>query len=255
MAKTVLVTGAGTGIGREAALEFAKAGYDVALHYNGSAQGAQEAAEAIRALGRQCMTVQANLTQLSQLRAMFAQVGERFGGLDAYVSNAGLTLKSRIEDMTEEDFDLLCGVDLRACFFGLQEAERLMKARGGSIVLIASNHAYMQHPLCAAYAAMKAAMLKLCKSAAMEMGRYGIRVNAIAPGWTDTGAARLGRREDSYYHIPLRRWCTAQEVAQAALFLCGQWAGSITGAALTMDGGASLQTDPLERYGYNERDD
>ena len=83
MAKTVLVTGAGTGIGREAALEFAKAGYDVALHYNGSAQGAQEAAEAIRALGRQCMTVQANLTQLSQLRAMFAQVGERFGGLDA----------------------------------------------------------------------------------------------------------------------------------------------------------------------------
>ena len=191
MAKTVLVTGAGTGIGREAALEFAKAGYDVALHYNGSAQGAQEAAEAIRALGRQCMTVQANLTQLSQLRAMFAQVGERFGGLDAYVSNAGLTLKSRIEDMT----------------------------------------------------------------AAMEMGRYGIRVNAIAPGWTDTGAARLGRREDSYYHIPLRRWCTAQEVAQAALFLCGQWAGSITGAALTMDGGASLQTDPLERYGYNERED
>ena len=82
MAKTVLVTGAGTGIGRAVALEFARAGYDVALHYNGSAQGAQEAAGEIRALGRQCLTVQANLTQLPQLRAMFAQVREHFGGLD-----------------------------------------------------------------------------------------------------------------------------------------------------------------------------
>lgn len=255
MAKTVLITGAGTGIGRAIALEFARSGYDVALHYNGSAQGAGEAAEQIRALGRQCLMVQADLSRLDSLRAMFRQAEERFGALDVYVNNAGLTLKSRIEDMTEQDFDLLCAVDLRACFFGLQEAERAMKARGGSIVLIASNHAFMQHPLCAAYAAVKTAMLKLCRSAAMEMGRYGIRVNALAPGWTDTGAARLGRPEDSYYHIPLRRWCTAQEVAQAALFLCGEWAGSITGAVLTMDGGASLQTDPLSRYGYDMKEE
>ncbi|MDD6882399.1 MAG: SDR family NAD(P)-dependent oxidoreductase [Eubacteriales bacterium] len=250
MAKVAWITGAGSGIGRTLALEFARAGYDVAVHYCGSVQGALQVKQEISALNRRCIAVQADLSHVEQLREAFRRTCNELGTPDVFVSNAGLTLKATIEDMTEQDFDLLCSVDFKACFFGLQEAVRCMKARGGSILLISSNNAFLQHPMCACYGAVKAAMLKLCRSAAMEMGKYGIRVNAIAPGWTDTGASRLGRKEDSFYHIPLRRWCTPQEIAQAALFLCGPWAGSITGSCLVMDGGASLQTEPLEKYGY-----
>lgn len=252
MAKVALITGAGVGIGKGVALEMARAGYDIALHYNGSKEQAQAVQQEILALGPRCEILGADLTDLAGLRGMFRAFEESFGRLDVFVGNAGLTLKGCLEDMEERDFDLMCALNWKGNYFGIQEAANLMKRQGtgGSIVLISSNHAFMQHPLCSCYGALKAALNKLCKSAGVELGKYGVRVNAIAPGWTDTGAQRLGAPEDSYYHIPLRRWCTPQEVGQAALFLSGPWAGSITGITLTMDGGASLQTDSLDKYGY-----
>ena len=200
-------------------------------------------------MNRRCIAVQADLSHVEQLREAFRRTCNELGTPDVFVSNAGLTLKATIEDMTEQDFDLLCSVDFKACFFGLQEAVRCMKARGGSILLISSNNAFLQHPMCACYGAVKAAMLKLCRSAAMEMGKYGIRVNAIAPGWTDTGESRLPPKETTYGHIPLKRWCQPAEIGQAVLALSANWAGSITGSCLVMDGGASAQTHAAEEYG------
>ena len=119
----------------------------------------------------------------------------------------------------------------------------------GGIVILSSNNAFMQTPGVACYGSVKEALLKLTKHAAMEVARYGIRVNAIAPGWTDTGEARLPPPESTYAHIPLKRWCQPAEIGQAVLALSAPWAASITGSCLVMDGGASLQTHPPEEYG------
>lgn len=254
MSKVALITGGGVGIGRGIALEMAKAGYDIALHCNSSVEPAYEMQEIIRTFGQRCEVIQANLTILEDLRAMFARTDGFFGRLDVFVGNAGLTLKARLEDMSESDFDLMTALNFKGNYFGIQEASRLMRSRQicGSIVLIASNNAYMQHPMCSCYGALKIALVKLCRSAAVELAGYRIRVNCIAPGWTDTGTARMGSREASYYHIPLRRWCTPEEIGKATLFLCGPYANSITGATLPIDGGASLQTETQEKYGYGE---
>lgn len=252
MQKIALVTGGGTGIGRAIALEMARAGYDVAIHFNGSSTGAEEVQTAIESTGHRCCLIQANLTIHEELLRMFSEVKTKFGRLDVFISNAGVTKTNRLEEMTEEDFDLMTALNFKANYFGLQQAAQLMKQQGGSIIMISSNHAMMQHPRCSCYGALKAALHKLCKSAAMEFGKYGIRVNVIAPGWTDTGAERLGRKEPTYYHIPLKRWCLPSEVGQAAVFLSSTAASSITGVTLVMDGGASLQTDTLDKYGYME---
>ena len=155
--------------------------------------------------------------------------------------------------MRPEEIDRVFSVNFRGTYLCIQKAAALMKKCGarGSIVVISSNHYRMHHPLCSVYASLKAGLNKMAEHAALEYGKYGIRVNVIAPGWTDTGEARLGAKEPTYYHIPLRRWCRPEEIGQAALFLSGPWAGSITGAVLTMDGGASLMSDSLDKYGYD----
>jgi len=97
---------------------------------------------------------------------------------------------------------------------------------------------------------MKYALKKFTKNAAMEFARYGIRVNAIAPGFVDTGAPRMGEKEPTYRRIPMRRWVTLEELGQYACFLCGPYAGSITGTCLIIDGGAHLIHCEPERYGF-----
>ena len=121
-------------------------------------------------------------------------------------------------------------------------------SRGPSIVVIASNNAHMQTPRAAAYASVKAGLVQLARHSAAELAHLGIRVNTISPGWTDTGSPRLGKKEDTYYKIPLKRWCRPEEVAAAVIFLDSTAAASVTGAELVMDGGASLMSDRPERY-------
>lgn len=121
-------------------------------------------------------------------------------------------------------------------------------SRGPSIVVIASNNAHMQTPRAAAYASVKAGLVQLARHSAAELAHLGIRVNTISPGWTDTGSPRLGKKEDTYYKIPLKRWCRPEEVADAVIFLDSAAAASVTGAELVMDGGASLMSDRPERY-------
>jgi NAD(P)-dependent dehydrogenase (short-subunit alcohol dehydrogenase family) len=251
MAKTVLVTGAGIGIGRQIALEFAKEGYDVAIHYNSSREKAQKVLEEIQNMGRRCIMIQGDLSKPKIIGEVVDKALMEFGKLDVYVNNAGITRKCPMPDMTEEFFDELYAVDLKSAYFGVQRAANSMAKSGvkGSIVIISSNHAFLQFGDCSCYGIMKTALVKLGRHAAVEYAKYGIRVNVIAPGWTDTGEKRLDEKESTWYKIPLKRWCTPEEIGKAALFLSSDWASSITGSCLVIDGGANLQSDKPEKYG------
>lgn len=251
MCKTALVTGAGSGIGRGIALALARAGYDTAVHYCGSLSGAEETKRQIEAMGRKSAIYHADLNHVDEIQKMFSDFEEDFGNLDAFVNNAGITLKSPFLETDEETFDKVCNVDFRGAFFAMQRAARLMVRRGthGSMVLIASNNAYAHFADVSVYGSVKAAAVKMAEHIAIELACRHIRVNTVAPGWTDTGAARLDAKEETYYKIPLKKWATVEEVAQSVVWLCSDAAASVTGATLVMDNGALLLSDTGSRYG------
>ena len=247
--KTALVTGAGMGIGRGIALELAENGYNVAIHCNGSTDGAMEAAEAARAFGVRAEVIRADLSKKAGVDALFDAFAEEFARLDLLVANAGVTKTGDILTFPEEDFDLVAAVDLKGSYYCIQRAANLMKAAGGGhIVVISSNNAHMNTPNASAYASIKAGLTHLARHAAVELAHAHIRVNTISPGWTDTGSARMGDPADTYYKVPAKRWVKPVEIAKAVLFLDSEWAASITGAELVMDGGASLMSDLAARY-------
>lgn len=120
----------------------------------------------------------------------------------------------------------------------------------GSIILISSNNATADFADVAVYGSAKAAAEKMAEHAAIELTKYGIRVNSIKPGWTDTGSERLDAKKDTYYKIPLKKWATVKEIVQTALYLSSDAAASVTGTSIVIDNGALLVSDKRERYGY-----
>ena len=250
--KTALVTGAGTGIGRGIALELAREGYDVMVHYCGSVEGARHVCKEVEAMGRIAVPCQADISAVEQIRSLFAVCRREFNHLDVFVNNAGLTMKAPFLETTEEMFDKICGVDFKGAYFCIQEAGRFMAETGtqGSIVLISSNNAMAHFGDVSVYGSVKAAATKLAEHAAIELAKYGIRVNTVAPGWTDTGADRLDAKENTFYKVPLKRWATPGEIGKTVCFLSSAAAASVTGAALVVDGGALLVSDKAEKYGF-----
>ena len=251
MCKTALVTGAGVGIGKGIALEMARAGYDVAVHCNSNRENAEKVCADIREMGRKALLIQADLSKMDGIKSIFEKTLSEFEKIDVYVNNAGITKTCPLEDMTEDIFDQLCAVDFKSAYFGVQQAANSMAKLGikGSIVIISSANAKQQSPNASCYGSFKTALSKFGRHAAIEYAKYGIRVNVIEPGWTDTGEARLPNKEETYYRIPLKRWCTPEEIGHAVLFFCSEWARSITGANLAIDSGICVQSDKPEKYG------
>lgn len=247
--KTALITGAGMGIGRGIALELAKAGYDVAIHYTHSVDSANAAAKEAEALGVKAVTIKSDLTSKSGVDSLFEKFSESFDHLDLFVNNAGVTKTADFPELDESDFDLMADLDLKGSYYCIAAAAKLMETHGGSIVVISSNNAHMNTPRAAAYAAVKAGLSHLARHAAVEFAKYKIRINTISPGWTDTKSPRLAPKESTYYKIPLKRWVEPSEIGQTVLFLASPAAASITGAEIVMDGGASLMSDLPEKYG------
>ena len=251
--KVAIVTGAGTGIGKGIAYELAKAGYDVAVHCNGSTEGAEEVCAAIhRDFGRKTAVIKADLSQYSGVQSLFDEFLKQFDRLDLFVNNAGVTKKSFFLETEEWLFDLMVNVDYKGAYFCMQRAAQIMVDRGirGSMVLISSNNARAHFAEVSVYGSVKAAIQKAAEHMAIELAQYGIRVNTIAPGWTDTGASRLDAKESTYYKVPMQRWTTPEEIGKAVLYLASEEAASITGDTLVIDGGALLVSDKCERYGY-----
>ena len=251
--KLAIVSGSGTGIGQGVTVELAKAGYDVAVHYFGSKEGAMETVEKCLAHGVRAQAFQADLSKKDEIDGFFARATAFLGGLTLYVNNSGVTQGMPFEEITEEHFDFLVGVDMKSALFCVQAAakEMIHTQTKGNIVVIASNHAMMQRYRFTVYGMIKAALIKMVKHTAVELARFGIRVNAIAPGWVSTPRViRTADYDAAVRSIPMRRMATSEEVAQMVLFYESPAANSITGNCILADGGYTLLNDAPEAYGF-----
>jgi NAD(P)-dependent dehydrogenase (short-subunit alcohol dehydrogenase family) len=241
--RVALVTGAARGLGRAISLALADAGADVVLGLRDGST-AEDVAELIVAMGRRALRVQMDVTDRAQIAAAVDEAVERFERIDILVNNAGLGPENPAEDVTEEDFDLTLGVNLKGTFFVSQAVGRVMIRRGsGRIVNLGSQAGAVALPGESVYGMTKAGIAHLTKSLAVEWGRYGITVNAVAPTFIATPGttAALGDpafRTDVLERIAgLHRIGEPMEVAGAVVFLASPAASLITGETILIDGG------------------
>ena len=246
-----LITGAGSGIGTGTAIELARNGYHVVFHYNRSKETAEEAVREVIENSGSADIIQANIRETAEIDRMFAEYKERFGRLDLFVNNSGVTKGAHFLNVTEDIFDEVCEINWKGAYFCVQGAGRIMAEQetAGNIVIISSNHAVTQFINGSAYGSMKAALVKLTRHAAIELAKYNIRVNTLAPGWVDHPRVSDKGRERVKKIIPLKRWCQPEDIAHMIMFLDGDYAKSITGNCIIMDGGVQLVSVPLEEYG------
>lgn len=186
-----LITGGARGLGRAIAVAFAKKNYAVAVHYNRSQEAAAQTKKDIEALGVPCSLFQADVADSSGIKKMFGAVSERWGRLDVLVNNAGISKDRRLEKMSDGDWTSVLDVNLTGTFYCLREAIGVMKpSKQGSIINVTSYLAKRPTKGTANYGASKAAILSLTQSAALELSTYGIRVNAVMPGFYVTDMNR-----------------------------------------------------------------
>ena len=239
--KTALITGAARGIGKAIALRFAAEGANIA--FTDLAVNEETQAE-IAALGVQCKSYASNAADFAETETLVKQVKEDFGTIDVLVNNAGITKDGLMLRMTEQQWDAVIGVNLKAAFnFIHAVVPVMMRQRGGSIINMASVVGVHGNAGQANYAASKAGMIALAKSIAQEMGPKGIRANAIAPGFIETAmtaALPEAVREEWKKKIPLRRGGTPEDVADVALFLASDLSSYVSGQVIQIDGGMNM---------------
>jgi NAD(P)-dependent dehydrogenase (short-subunit alcohol dehydrogenase family) len=241
--RVALVTGAARGLGRAIALTLAHAGADVALGLRDVATGDELAAE-IRALGRRALALQMDVADVEQSRAAVARTVAELGALDILVNNAGIAPGNPAEEVRVEDFDATIAVNLKGTFFASQAGGREMIRRGGGrIVNLGSQAGSVALPGESVYCMTKAAIAHLTKCLAIEWGRHGVTVNAVAPTFietpgTDAALSDPAFRADVVERIAgLHRIGKPVDVAGAVLFLASPAASLITGETLLVDGG------------------
>ncbi|MDD6181929.1 MAG: 3-oxoacyl-[acyl-carrier-protein] reductase [Desulfovibrionaceae bacterium] len=238
---TALVTGGSRGIGRAVALTLAREGYQVFLTYVSKPQEAEAVAAEIAAAGGRAAAFQLNVGDAAAVASFFAEQIKDKVDLAVLVNNAGITRDGFLVRMKEADFDAVLGVNLRGAFVCLREAAKIMsRQRHGRIISISSVVGQMGNACQANYAAAKAGLLGLTKSAAKELAARNITVNAVAPGFIETDMTAVLPEEvkKSYADaIPLKRLGTAQNVADAVAFLASDRAEYITGQVLAVNGG------------------
>ncbi len=243
--KIALVTGAQQGIGRGIALAFAREGADVAVNYLDDRAAAETVMREVHAAGRRAVLVQADVARPTDAQTMVAQVLSELGGLDVLVNNAGVYPRVPFLEMRETDWDLVLDVNLKGGFFCAQAAARAMVAAGrrGSIINMASQ-AIRGAVRGVHYSASKGGVVAMTRATALELAPHGIRVNAIAPGLTDTAQPRYGNNEEELAAmasaVPLGRMAQPDDIAAVAVFLASDDARHVTGQTVHVNGGSYM---------------
>jgi NAD(P)-dependent dehydrogenase (short-subunit alcohol dehydrogenase family) len=234
--KVVVVTGAGRGIGRSIALEFANKGDIVVIAEINEKNGLSVCSE-IEAQGGFAKLIPTDVSNVTQVEALMQKTEKEFGRIDVLINNAGLSEFCDPLVIDELNWDRILDTNLKSVFFASREAVKvMMKSGGGSIVNIASTRAIMSEPNSEAYAASKGGILALTHAMAASFSQYNVTVNAIVPGWIETGDYSVLREIDHSQHLS-NRVGKPEDIARACLFLTSPENNFITGSQLVIDGG------------------
>ena len=243
--RVALVTGAQQGIGHATALALARAGLDVALNYLDNRAAAEKAAATIRALGRRALVVSGDVSHAADVDVMLGAVARGLGVPDVLVNNAGIYPRSPFLELTEREWDAVLGVNLKGSFLCAQAAARAMVAAGrrGVIINLASQ-AIRGAPLGVHYTASKGGIVAMTRAMALALAPHGIRVNAVAPGLTDTAQPRYEHTEETMAElsraVPLGHMAAPDDIADVIVFLASGAARHITGQTIHANGGSFM---------------
>ncbi len=248
--KIAIITGSGKGIGKGIAKQFAKEGASVVIATLHPEEG-EKVEEEIREKGGDAFFIQTDVTSENSISSMVKETIKRYERVDALVNNAGITLFKPLLEATVEDWENIMNVDLRGVFLCSKHVAPFMKKQKcGSIINISSNHAMATLPDTEIYAAAKAGVNGMTRSMALSLGKYGVRVNAICPGFTDTPHYRKWlsdhanmeavEREVLDLHAVLQM-CKPEDIGQLAVYLASNDSAMMTGAELVLDGGVSAR--------------
>lgn len=242
--KVALVTGAGKGIGKEIALELARGGAKCVINYASSATGAESVVEEIRAMGSEAMTYKCDVSDADAVQKMITDVMEQYGRIDILVNNAGITKDGLMLKMTEADFMAVLDINLKGAFNCMKAVTKpMMKQRYGRIINITSIVGIIGNAGQVNYAASKAGLIGMTKSAARELASRNITVNAVAPGFIETDMTDVlpdSVKEQLLAQIPMKKLGQTGDIANAVCFLADEKASYITGQVLQVNGGMAM---------------
>ncbi len=244
--RKVLITGGSRGIGRAAAVLFARAGADVAISYASNRKAAEEVIQEVEKLGRRALAYKAEMSSREDVYRMVGDVLAKWGELDTLVNNAGIWTYLEMGRMNEAVYKETIGVNVDGVFYGIDAVVPAMKEHGrGWIINVTSTAGVRGEAFHSHYAASKGALHSLTKSLAVELAPFGIRVNCVAPGWVDTDMSAPSFSDPDFKEkvrlsIPLKRIPPAEDIAGPILFLASDLARHITGEILDVNGGAVL---------------
>lgn len=239
--KSVLITGASRGIGAAAARLFSENGYAVAVNYHRSQEAAEQLVRELVKAGGEAFTVQADVADETQVLRMAQTVTQRIGDPDVVIHNAGIALEKLLTDVTSEEWHRMIGVHLDGAYHCCRAfVPAMVRRHTGNILLVSSIWGVTGGSCEVPYSAAKAGLIGFTKALARELGPSGIRVNAVTPGVIDTDMCRgysEKTRQELAEETPLMRLGTAEDVANALMFLASEQAAFITGQVLGVDGG------------------
>ena len=242
--KVALVTGASRGIGRACAIALGKAGFTVAVNYNSNEAAADEVVNIIKEAGSDAMKVKVNVADLNEVKAMMREVTKTYGRLDVLVNNAGIVQDEFVLMMTPDTIDKCLDLNIKGYLYCSQQAAlKMFSKKKGCIINMSSVSSKLAVPGQSVYSSTKGAVNSMTQTMAKELAPYGIRVNAVAPGFIATDMVdKLPEDKKAQYidEIPLKRFGRPEEIGDVVAMLASDACSYLTGQVIVLDGGLSL---------------